>query len=111
MITAGGGPLPTEVFGEVADFLVQRGREVGTVTGRRRRVGWLDLAFLRKAIRLEGIHNLCLTNLDVLAGLPEVLIATHYRVNGKLMDEYPAAQTVKQNFISISLRPTRQALV
>ncbi|MGC1852133.1 MAG: adenylosuccinate synthase [Solirubrobacterales bacterium] len=91
MAQVGGGPLPTELDGSVADHLVDRGREVGTVTGRRRRVGWFDMAFVRKAIEIDGIRHLCLTNIDVLAGLPEVWISTGYRVDGEIRSIYPAA--------------------
>lgn len=90
MIQAGGGPLPTELDGAVADTIVERGREIGTVTGRRRRVGWLDLAFVRKAVRVDGVNRLCVTNIDVLAGLDEIKVATHYMVDGQRLDEYPA---------------------
>ena len=89
MVQVGGGPLPTELHGELADYLVERGREVGTVTGRRRRVGWLDLAFLRRSVRIDGIERLCVTNVDVLAGLSEVKVSTHYLVDGRRVDEYP----------------------
>lgn len=89
MVQVGGGPLVTELAGDLADHLVERGREVGTVTGRRRRVGWLDLCFVRKSVRVDGVQHLCLTNLDVLAGLPEVKVATHYLLDGEPVDEYP----------------------
>lgn len=91
MAQVGGGPLPTELYGAVADHLVDRGREVGTVTGRRRRVGWFDMAFVRRAVQIDGIRHLCLTNVDVLAGLPEVWISTGYRVGGEVRSTYPAA--------------------
>jgi adenylosuccinate synthase len=88
-VTVGGGPLPTEAPDDVADYLVERGREYGTVTGRRRRVGWLDLAFLRKAVRIDGIADLAVTGLDVIAGLDEVRVATHYALDGRRLEEYP----------------------
>lgn len=91
MTQVGGGPLPTEVTGALADHLVQRGQEIGTVTGRRRRVGWFDMPFLRRAIQVDGLHGLCLTSLDVLAGLPEVQVATHYRLDGRDIDTYPVS--------------------
>lgn len=91
MVQVGGGPLPTELFGDIADYLVKRGREIGTVTGRKRRVGWLDLAFLRRSVRIEGIHRLCVTNLDVLAGLEQVKVSTHYLIDGEPVLEYPVA--------------------
>jgi adenylosuccinate synthase len=91
MAQVGGGPLPTELHDHVADHLVERGREVGTVTGRRRRVGWLDLAFVRRTVEVDGVSKLCLTNLDVLAGLPEIHVSTHYLVGGKRRETYPAS--------------------
>jgi adenylosuccinate synthase len=91
MAQVGGGPLPTELDGETADHLVTRGREVGTVTGRRRRVGWLDLSFVRRALEIDGIEHLCLTNIDALAGLPEVKVATHYEVDGEPYYRYPSS--------------------
>lgn len=90
MTQVGGGPLPTELSGEVADHIVERGREIGTVTGRRRRVGWLDLAFIRRSILVEGVRHLCLTSVDVLAGLPEVQVAVHYLADGEEHYSYPA---------------------
>ena len=86
---AGGGPLPTELFGSIADHIVERGREFGTVTGRRRRVGWLDLCFLRKAIQVDAPQYVCVSCIDVLAGLPEVKIATHYNIAGEIILTYP----------------------
>ena len=91
MTQAGGGPLPTEVGGAAADHLVTRGREIGTVTGRRRRVGWLDMAFVRKAVAIDGIRQICISSVDVLAGLEEVRVATGYRLDGRLLETYPAA--------------------
>ncbi len=86
----GGGPLPTELDGPVADQIVERGCEYGTVTGRRRRVGWLDLVLLRHAVQVDGISHLCLGAIDVLAGLSEVKVATSYRINGSQTDRWPA---------------------
>ena len=65
----GSGPFPTEVDGELADLLVERGHEYGTNTGRRRRPGWLDLVMLRHAVRLNSISEIALTKLDVLSDL------------------------------------------
>lgn len=89
MVRVGGGPLPTELRGKPADYLIDKGREFGTVTGRRRRVGWFDLAFVRKAVRVDGVERLCVSGIDVLAGLPEVFVAIHYLVNDEQTDEYP----------------------
>jgi len=85
----GGGPLPTEIVGPIADHIVSRGHEYGVVTGRRRRVGWLDLPSLRRAVARDGCSALCISSLDVLAGLKEVKVATHYTLRGRRLDGLP----------------------
>jgi adenylosuccinate synthase len=89
--TVGGGPLPTEIHDSLADRIAERGREYGTVTGRRRRIGWLDLGFVRKAVRLDGIEAICLSCLDVLAGLDTVKVCTHYDAGRRTFLEIPTA--------------------
>ena len=89
MSQSGGGPLPTAMDNPAETYVVERGREFGTVTGRRRRVGWLDLPFIRRAICIDGIKYLCISSLDVLAGLPEVRVATHYLIDGKEYNTSP----------------------
>ena len=56
--------MPTELNGDVAQALRERGLEFGTTTGRARRIGWLDLSLLRRAVRVNGVDGICLTNLD-----------------------------------------------
>ena len=70
----GAGPFPTELSDDVGDTLVDRGREFGTNTGRRRRTGWLDAVMLRQAVRLNGCTELAVTKLDVLDTLDELKI-------------------------------------
>ncbi len=79
----GEGPLPTELEGDLADEIRDRGGEYGTVTGRPRRIGWLDLPMLRDATRASGFTGLALNHLDVLAGLDEVQIAVAYELDGE----------------------------
>lgn len=77
----GEGPFPTEVFGREADELRAKGtpwEEVGTTTGRPRRVGWLDLVLLRYAVRINGLDCLALTKLDVLDNLDEINVCVAY---------------------------------
>ena len=74
----GGGPMPTELEGELADKIRTRGREFGTTTGRPRRVGWLDLVSVRYSARLNGATGLCVMLLDVLGGLEEVKVCIGY---------------------------------
>jgi len=90
----GAGPFPTEVHGELADTLVERGHEYGTNTGRRRRPGWLDLVMLRHAIRLSSISEIALTKLDVLSALPELRICVAYEADGERYTRLPYHQSV-----------------
>jgi len=85
----GGGPFPTELKDATGDLLRKRGNEFGSVTGRPRRCGWLDLPALRLAIRTSGIEGLALTKLDVLSGLERVRICVGYRVGGQTLEEMP----------------------
>ena len=85
----GGGPFPTELTDATGDVLRKRGNEFGSVTGRPRRCGWLDIPALRLAIRTSGIEGLALTKLDVLAGLEKVRICVAYRVGGQTVEEMP----------------------
>jgi adenylosuccinate synthase len=78
----GSGPFSTELTGELGDRLVEIGREFGTVTGRRRRCGWLDCVMLRKAVRINSLTELALTKLDVLDTFDEVKVCTAYDPSG-----------------------------
>jgi adenylosuccinate synthase len=68
---------------------VHRRREFGTVTGRKRRCGWLDLAALKRSIIINGVSGLCITKLDVLDGLSELKLCTGYMLDGKRIDLLP----------------------
>jgi adenylosuccinate synthase len=85
----GAGPFPTELFDADGETLVDVGKEYGTVTGRRRRAGWLDLVMLRHAVRLNSLTELALTKLDILDGFETVKICTGYRLDGELLQDYP----------------------
>lgn len=85
----GAGPFPTELDGADGDRLRELGREYGATTGRPRRCGWLDVAALRYAARVNGLTALALTKIDVLAGFPRVCVATGYRWRGEVLDELP----------------------
>lgn len=75
----GEGPFPSEIFGEQADALRERGNEYGATTGRPRRVGWLDLPALNYACKVSGITDLILTKFDILAGMDKVPVAVKYK--------------------------------
>jgi adenylosuccinate synthase len=85
----GGGPFPTELDGEAGEALRQRGAEFGATTGRPRRCGWLDAVMLREAAMVSGYTALAVNKLDVLSGTGEIQIATAYRIDGKVTEEFP----------------------
>jgi adenylosuccinate synthase len=84
----GAGPFPTELDGELAELLVDRGHEYGTNTGRRRRVGWFDAVMLRQAARLNSLTEIAITKLDVLDTLETIKVCVGYESNGQRF-EYP----------------------
>ncbi len=86
----GSGPFPSEQDNEVGERLGTRGHEFGTVTGRKRRCGWLDAVLLRQSAAVSGITGIALTKIDVLDGLEEVSICTGYTLRGEALDYYPA---------------------
>jgi adenylosuccinate synthase len=90
----GAGPFPTEVHGELADTLVQRGGEFGTNTGRRRRPGWFDAVMLRHAVRLNSLDELAITKLDVLDTFASVKVCVAYEAGGKRYGHMPWHQSV-----------------
>ncbi len=91
----GSGPFPTEVEGETADRLVDRGHEYGTNTGRRRRPGWLDLVMLRHAVRLNSISDLAVTKLDVLSQFETLKVCVAYEgPEGERYEHMPYHQSV-----------------
>jgi len=86
----GGGAFPTELDEEPGEHLRKRGNEFGTVTGRPRRTGWLDLPILRTAAMLNGIDSLALTKVDVLDEFEEIPVCTEYNVHGERWRTFPA---------------------
>jgi adenylosuccinate synthase len=90
----GEGPFPSEIEGDAQARVRELGHEFGTVTGRERRCGWLDLVALRFAVRVNGITSLALTKLDVLSAFPELPVCVRYRLpDGTDTDEFPAHQS------------------
>jgi adenylosuccinate synthase len=86
----GSGPFPSELEDEIGQRLGERGREFGTVTGRKRRCGWFDAVLVRQSCAVSGVTGIALTKLDVLDGLDEIKICTGYRLRGELIDHLPA---------------------
>ena len=87
----GESPLPSEMHGNEAEALREKGGEYGTTTGRPRRVGWLDLVQVRQAVRVNGLTEIALTKLDVLSGFESIKVCVSYDVNGENILEMPAS--------------------
>ena len=89
----GGGPFPSELDIETEGTpgfqMFDKGREIGTVTRRKRRCGWFDAAALRRSARINGVTGLCITKLDVLDGLKTLDICTGYKLDGQVVDMLP----------------------
>ncbi len=86
----GSGPFPTEDFGVGGERMGERGREFGTVTGRKRRCGWFDAVMVRQAGLTAGITGMALTKLDVLDGFDVLNICVSYECEGKVLDYFPS---------------------
>jgi adenylosuccinate synthase len=85
----GSGPFPTELSDDQGKHLADVGAEFGSVTGRPRRTGWLDLPALRYAIRVNGIDALALTKLDVLSGLERLQVCVAYETPRGRVEDFP----------------------
>lgn len=93
----GTGPFPTELTDDIGARLAKRGNEFGSVTGRPRRCGWLDIPALTRSFQLNGVNGLCITKLDVLDGLESIRICTGYSVAGAPLALLPTgAEAVAQ---------------
>lgn len=91
----GSGPFPTELSDAIGERIGERGREFGTVTGRKRRCGWFDAVMVKQAVITGGINGIALTKLDVLDGLDELKICIGYDINGTQYDYLPAASELQ----------------
>jgi len=88
----GEGPFPTEQKNAIGELIGDRGREFGTVTGRRRRCGWFDSVLVRQTVRTSGINGLALTKLDILDGFDELQVCVGYRLGNQEIDYLPAGE-------------------
>lgn len=85
----GSGPFPTELFDEVGATMAKVGNEFGSVTGRQRRCGWLDLVALKYAIQINGVTQLMMMKGDVLSGFETLKVCTAYQYKGKTIHHLP----------------------
>lgn len=97
----GSGPFPTELEDETGQLLGERGREFGTVTGRKRRCGWFDAVLVRQTCAISGANGIALTKLDVLDGFKTLKICVGYEVDGKRYDHLPTAAALQERAIPI----------
>ncbi|OGO00282.1 MAG: adenylosuccinate synthase [Chloroflexi bacterium RBG_13_51_52] len=89
----GAGPMPTELNDETGNAIRELAQEYGTVSGRPRRCGWFDAVAARLTARVNGFNSLAITRLDVLDKLPRLRICTGYKVDGQVIDNFPASTT------------------
>lgn len=97
----GSGPFPTELKDELGEWLTEKGAEYGTTTGRKRRCGWLDLALVKYAARINGFTSLAITKLDVLTGLEKLKVCIGYDYQGKRYQEFPANQSIFHHCVPV----------
>ena len=101
----GAGPFPTELADERGERIVDIGKEFGTVTGRRRRPGWLDLVMLRHAVRLNSLTEFALTKIDVLDDFDSIDVCVGYTLDGVALQGYPddidMLERVKPRYITL----------
>jgi len=97
----GQSPLPTELEGNEAETLRDKGGEYGTTTGRPRRVGWLDLVQVRQAVRTNGLTEIALTKLDILSGFSKIPVCCAYNIDGREITEMPASLSQFRNASSV----------
>ncbi|MFM2106083.1 MAG: hypothetical protein RL338_1115 [Chloroflexota bacterium] len=87
----GSGPFPTELHDETGRGIAERGHEFGTVTGRARRVGWCDAVPLRYAVAVNSVSSIMLNKLDILSGIPELLLCVAYEIDGERVEAWPSS--------------------
>jgi adenylosuccinate synthase len=97
----GTGPFPTELKDATGDLMRERGKEFGTVTGRPRRCGWLDLVALKYAVRINGSQYLAITKADVLTGIDPLKVCVAYDIDGVETKTFPASAEILANAIPV----------
>jgi adenylosuccinate synthase len=85
----GSGPFPTELFDEDGATMARVGNEFGSVTGRQRRCGWLDLVALKYAVQVNGVTQLMMMKGDVLSGFETLKVCTEYNYKGEKISHFP----------------------
>lgn len=91
----GNGPFPTEQKNEIGDSLFSIGKELGTVSNRKRRCGWFDAVLVRQAVQISGVSSVVLTKLDVLDSFDRIKVCTSYEYEKKIYDYLPASHVMQ----------------
>ena len=89
----GGGPFPTEIPGEMGEFIRERAQEYGATTGRPRRCGWFDAVAARFSQRVNGFTGMAITRFDILDTLESIKVCTTYKLDGKMVTDFPSSIT------------------
>ncbi|MBA2127082.1 adenylosuccinate synthase [Hyphomicrobium methylovorum] len=97
----GAGPFPTELSDAIGEKIGERGREFGTVTGRKRRCGWFDSVLVRQVAKVSGVDGIALTKLDVLDGFETIRICVGYTLDGERLSRLPASTSAQANIMPI----------
>ena len=90
----GSGPFPTELLDDVGEGIRERGHEVGTTTGRPRRVGWFDAVPIRFAVAVNSVSSIMLNKLDILSGLESIPLCVAYEIDGQRVERWPSSAAV-----------------
>ncbi len=97
----GDGPFPTELKDAFGNALRERGQEFGATTGRPRRCGWFDAVVVRHSVRINGMTRLSLTKLDVLEGVDPIRVCVAYKVDGKIVKDFPASRRAQAEAVPV----------
>ncbi len=99
----GSGPFPTELFNEDGQKLRDNGNEYGSVTGRPRRCGWIDLVALRYTIMINGVNKLVMMKSDVLDSFETIKACVSYNINGEETEDFPfdISEGIEPNYIEL----------
>ena len=93
----GEGKFPTELYNVTAEKIREQGHEYGTVTGRPRRVGWLDLFNIKYGIMINGVDKVIITLLDALHGINPIKMCIDYELDGKKLESWPIQSEIIEN--------------
>jgi adenylosuccinate synthase len=97
----GAGPFPTELLDDIGLEIATRGHEVGTTTGRPRRVGWFDAVSTRYAVAVNSVSSIMLNKLDILSGVDPVRLCVAYEIDGKRIEAWPSSAALLERAVPI----------